>query len=203
MFSDASSTGYGGFVSGAKYTACSGNWTEAEARESSTWRELQAVQKILPRLISSLERKSVRWNTDNKNVVTILTGGSMKPSLQYIAVQIFNYLIDHDIIIFPEWIPRQLNVRADLLSRQPYYDSDDWQISDVMFSILDNAWGPFTVDRFATDFNAKCVHFNSKTWSERTETVDSLTVNWAGEMNWVVPPLQLSEKCALKRQMGL
>lgn len=89
------------------------------------------------------------------------------------------------------WIPRELNKYADLLSRQSQSDCDDWQISLELFSVLNAKWGPFTVDRFASDYNAKCARFNSRSWVKGTEAVNSLTVDWAGELNWLVPPPKL------------
>ena len=34
-------------------------------------------------------------------------------------------------------------------------DYDHWQVSPSVFSILDNTWGPHTVDRFASPSNAQ------------------------------------------------
>ena len=54
--------------------------------------------------------------------------------------------------------------------------------------MIDSMWGPFTVDRFATCYNPKCVRFNSCFWNPNCEGVDTYTISWAGENNWVVPP---------------
>ena len=43
----------------------------------------------------------------------------------------------------------------------------------------------------ATPYNRKCVRFNSRVWFPDTEAVDSFSVCWAGEMNWIVPPPRL------------
>ena len=61
-------------------------------------------------------------------------------------------------------------------------------MSDSIFQELNRAWGPHTVDRFATDSNAKCGRFNSKIWVPGTEGVNSFSVMWSGEINWCVPP---------------
>ena len=47
VYSDASETGYGGYV--VEHGACVsyGQWTEREADQSSTWRELAAVLQML------------------------------------------------------------------------------------------------------------------------------------------------------------
>ena len=48
--------------------------------------------------------------------------------------------------------------------------------------------GPFTVDRFASWYNAKWVRFNSRFWNPGCEAVDTFAQDWVGENNWVVPP---------------
>ena len=57
-----------------------------------------------------------------------------------------------------------------------------------MFQWLNTLWVPFTVDRFATWYNTKCIRFNSRFWNPGSEGVDAFIQNWQGENNWVVPP---------------
>ena len=45
--SDASSTGYGGYVLELGPHVAHGEWSESEASQSSTWRELKAVYQVL------------------------------------------------------------------------------------------------------------------------------------------------------------
>ena len=68
VYSDASETGYGGYV--VEHGTCSsfGQWTESEAQQSSTWRELAAVLQVLRGVASKLTNHRVRWFTDNQNV---------------------------------------------------------------------------------------------------------------------------------------
>lgn len=54
---------------------------------------------------------------------------------------------------------REQNKIADNLSR--YSDCDDWGIHSDVFEELDALWGTHTLDRFATDYNSKCIRFNS------------------------------------------
>ena len=60
-----------------------------------------------------------------------------------------------------------------------------------MFQQLSCIWEEFTVDRFATTYNTKCIRFNSNIWVPGTEAVDAFSVNWSGEMNWIVQPPRL------------
>ena len=78
------------------------------------------------------------------------------------------------------WIPRHLNLKADLLSR--CYDSDDWSIADEIFDNLYARFGPFSIDRFATCYNTKCTKFNSKWFHTQAEVMNALLQNWDEEI---------------------
>ena len=168
-----------------------GRWSRLEAMESSTWRELKAVYYVLCALADKLRQEHIRWKVDNMNVVHILHNGSMKKKLQLILLDIWHFSDENNIVIAPKWVPRSCNIQADLLSRLPYEDADDWKINFLLFRRLNSVWGPYTVDRFATSYNTKCRRFNSKIWFADSEAVDSFTVNWHAENNWLVPPPKL------------
>ena len=67
-----------------------GQWSEHEALQSSTWRELTAVLRVLMAVAARLMNFHVRWFTDNQNVARILLVGSKKPLLQAIALKVFS-----------------------------------------------------------------------------------------------------------------
>ena len=75
--------------------------------------------------------------SDNQNVVRILYIGSKKVHLQSVALKIFSLSVCAQIKIEAKWIPRELNLKADLLSG--LVDLDDWILNPVMFAELDRA----------------------------------------------------------------
>ena len=87
-----------------------------------------------------------------------------------------------------QWIPRSLNERADLLSR--FVDKDDWCVNPSVFRLVDARWGPHTIDRFTSYYNAQLPRFNSK-FASGCSGVDALVQDWSGENNWVCPPVGL------------
>ena len=115
--------------------------------------------------------------------------GSKKPKLQTEALRIFRIAVKHSIRLEPEWIPREKNQVADYLSH--LIDYDDWGLNQEIFDIIDDAWGPHTVDRFANEYNAKLVRYNSRYWAKGTEAVDAFTVDWSMENNYWCPPIYL------------
>ena len=164
-----------------------GAWTMFERSKSSTWREAEAVKRVIVSSVEKLRGKRVKVFSDNKNVQSVLEVGSTKEELQSIASEV-NDFCDHNCIsLSVGWIPRSLNERADHLSRCK--DCDDWEVSKWVFDSLEQKWGTFTVDRFASNYNNKCKRINSKWWVPDTEGVNALHQNWAKpENNWLVPP---------------
>ena len=68
-------------------------------------------------------------------------------------------------------------------------DPDDWEITDSFFEHLDELWGPFTIDRFASSNNNKAERFNSKYAVPDTEAVDAFTQDQRFDNNLLVPPV--------------
>ena len=162
VYSDASDTGYGGYVVENGPCVAYGQWTEHEAKQTSTWRELTAALKVLMAVAAKLMNLRVRWFTDNQNVARILLVGSKKPLLQVVALKVFSLAVQYQIRLEPEWIPRELNKKADYLSH--IIDYDDWKLNPLVFAELDDAWGPHSVDRFASFHNCQVDRFNSSCW---------------------------------------
>ena len=173
-----------------------GSWLEHEVENSSTWRELEALHRVLRSNICYLCNSHVYMYTDNANLVCILKSGSNIETLQCISLKIYDVCRDNTIQYTPVWIPRKCNATADYLSR--CLDSDDWSIAEDLYKLLDNRWGPHTIDRFASHYNAKCDRFNSKWWVPGTEAIDCFSQSWSGEINWLVPPPSRVLECIHK-----
>ncbi|VDI66658.1 Hypothetical predicted protein [Mytilus galloprovincialis] len=166
-----------------------GMWVESERSNSSTWKELSAVKKVLLSLINIISGKKVKWFTDNQNVVSIVSKGSTKTILQNLALDIFSACLKYNVNIDIVWIPRTLNEKADFLSR--IVDHDDWGISYYIFQLIESLWGPHEVDWFASDHNFKLLVFYSRFWNENSSGIDAFTVDWYGVNGLFVPPVFL------------
>ena len=160
VYSDASDTGYGDYLVAHGNLVANGQRAKDEAKQSSTWRELQAVRLVLESFLTLLKNERVRWFSDNQNVVRIVQYGSRIPELQSKALAIFSLSVKNLIKIEPEWIPREKNKLADYLSR--LVDYDDWMLNPEVFNIIDMAWGPHDVDGFVNSVNNQLVRFNSR-----------------------------------------
>ena len=97
-----------------------------------------------------------------------------------------------DVTLHPRYIRSAANVWADSLSRLP--PRDEWWVSRWVFTRLDKAWGPHTVDRFSSACNAQVPRFNGAWGEEAAEGVDAFAQpasHWCQEINWCVPPVGL------------
>ncbi|CAC5416181.1 unnamed protein product [Mytilus coruscus] len=74
------------------------------------------------------------------------------------------------------WIPRSKNTKADYISKM--IDIEDCGTNKEFFKLVDDMWGPHTVDRFASNLNKKLPRCNSKFWNPGVEAVDAFTQNW-------------------------
>ena len=96
--------------------------------KSSTWRELEAVNRTLRSVIGYLNGKVVRVYTDNTNVPHILRVGSRKRILHE---KVHKLWLQNSVKMNAVWILRVSNDKADSLSRKS--DCDDWEIEDFYF----------------------------------------------------------------------
>ena len=107
VYSDASSTGYGGYLVEHGNKMANGQWSESESKQSSTWHEIKAVTLVFEPFQSKLENERVRWFTNNQNMVRIIQHGSRIPALQAEAFDNFSVCVKNHIHIEPEWILRE------------------------------------------------------------------------------------------------
>jgi len=79
VFCDASGAGFGD-SDGSDVIGC---WSETECLLSSTWRELEAVYRVLHSSVKTIEGHDVDVNTNNTHVCSILKTGSRKRYLRF------------------------------------------------------------------------------------------------------------------------
>lgn len=90
VFSDASSTGFGGYVVELGKEVAQGQWSEEEVGMSAAWRELKAVYNVLVSFAPKLQGHKIKWFTDNQSVKYIITNGSRKAHLPDGAISILS-----------------------------------------------------------------------------------------------------------------
>lgn len=193
-WADASSNGGAAIVSySGKSKHVIMNFEYPEVIESSTFRELRAIELGVASFVREMGHSIVKFYTDNQGAVSIVRNGSSNLKLQAIAERIYEMCQRHSITLEIEWIPRDINNVADYYSRN--FDWDDWRITTWIFKLLNETWGPFSIDRFANHVNRKTFRFNSRIWYPDCEAVDAFSQDWKGDKNWLVPPIHLIQRC--------
>ena len=188
MFTDASDHGYGGFIlKRLNKEVCFAKFKDCEKQTSSTHRELLAVKYVLDSFGEMLRNQSIQVNIDNSSACRILSVGSAKPYLRNIAIDVFNFYSRFNFNLIPQWIPREQNELVDYYSR--INDADNWSIDNDSFRFINNLYGPFTVDRFASNLNQKLKCFKSKFYCPGTSHVNAITDDWSNDLNWLCPPM--------------
>jgi len=133
-YSDASSSGWAGYAVQLGNFIAKGAWGTEDAQQSSTFRELKAVRLVLETFARHLQNKECKHRSDNQSTISIMAVGSNKECLQKEATMIYAICRQHGIRLFPEWVPRNLNTRADYWSK--VIDTDDWMLNPVHFREL-------------------------------------------------------------------
>ena len=122
-FSDASNVACGAYLVGTDEVSHRMR-SPCEAEKSSTWRELKAVHFALTSFKDSVQGKSVKWHSDNQGAVRIVDIGSPNAELHSIALDFFDFCRNFNVRFVPQWVPRELNACADVISN--IIDFDDW-----------------------------------------------------------------------------
>ncbi|CAG8805210.1 17706_t:CDS:1, partial [Cetraspora pellucida] len=58
-----------------------------------------------------------------------------------------------------------------------------------VFELLNQMWGPHTIDRMASEHSTHLARFNSRWHCPTTKVIDCFTQDWRKEINYVCVPL--------------
>ena len=127
--------------------------------------------------------------TDNQNVESIILNRSRKADLHQLALLVFQICVKFSVLLEVTWIPRDLNVRADAISK--LIDHDDYTINDAIFQRIDYSWGPVTVGGYACSYNATVSKFIKRLFQNGCEAVDAFSQDWGHNNNLICSPVCL------------
>ena len=184
---DASSEGWGAVFGGLE---AKGDWNQRISKRSSNYRELLAILMALETFNDHLVDSTVEILSDNSTAgAYVRNKGGPVPDLSQLAMAIWAIAESSQISLVCTHIPGVLNSTADRLSRSP--DIHNWMLHPALFCWLDRRFGPFTIDRFASNLNAQLPRFNTRFWEPNSEGINALAQNWGQESNYANPPWAL------------
>ena len=223
LFSDASDSGYGGYViqpnDNSEFqtvSGASGQQGQRQISQTGSGHDLEEVQTVSG-VWSRLEtEKSSTWR-ELDSVYRVIHSKSDDLSNSIVKVVSDNKNVSHILQVGskkPDLQDIAVNIHEvceqNRISIQPAWvprhqnkvadslsrvaDKDDWGLNKEVFLILQKHFGTYDIDFFATHYNTKCRTFYSKFWCPGTSGVDALSFSWSHENNWLVPPPKLAAR---------
>ena len=171
-----------------------------ERSKSSGQRELITVLRALQQegnFFEKMRGKTIIWLTDSRNLVSFLTKGTMRMTIQEQVLETYKLLAKYQVRIVPVHV-RRSDYRVqweDEGSRE--FDPDGWGVDALCYKELTRNWKP-TVDLFAHTSNTKCKKNYAYGQAQNCAAVNAFTQCWRDELAWMCPPTHLIGD-ALKR----
>ena len=170
---------------------------------TSNMRELTAIRNGLFAFAknASWTNCAIRVRSDNLTAVSYVNKmGGRVASLSRIAEQIHSFCLSRRISLTALYLPGELNVEADALSRI----EADWSqamLAPTLFRMIDAVWGPHQLDCFASATNAQLEHYVSLRIDTDCLYPDFLGHPWPERFNcWAFPPYILLPRLLSKIQ---
>ena len=191
---DASKTGWGGVCGTLE---ASGTWSKDVSFQPSNYRELLAILKSIQSFQNVLRKSSVQVLSDNITAVAHINNlGGVTPLMSRLMTTLFVTCHELGIVLSARYLAGRLNGHADGLSRilTPY----EWMLHPKLFQVIQDMWGPHTVDRFASGLMCQLPRYNSLYLDPNTEGVVAMMQDWRGENNFVNAPFWMLTKIMRK-----
>lgn len=183
---DASGYGWGAVLN--RTVPARGFFSLTEQQDHINVQELMALDKALDCFPMVTGPGVLRLRLDSTVSVAVMNNMTTRsPALMAVLTSVSNKLSARGLRAEASWLSSVANAHADKLSRDK--DSSDWTLNAGVFRQLDAAWGPLTVDRFATAENSRLPRFNSLVASAGTKGINGWSQPWSGENNYVCPLL--------------
>ena len=197
LYTDASKQGWGATKDG---TSTGGMWLDSELSEHINVLELKAALFGLKALCAQLSNTCIKLMTDNSTTVASINKmGSTKVACNNVARQIWLWCLERDIFLLAAHIPGIDNITADEESRKDR-SSAEWKLEKGVFLEVENKFGPFCVDLFASRVNAQTDIFVA--WKPDPEAwmVNAFSINWDLKGLYCFPPFILISRILSKVQ---
>ena len=152
-------------------------------------RELSGVKLTVKAALPSLRGRVVLVETDNKVTQAYINHlGGRSPFLNTIAQDLWSMCYQAQILLVAVHRPTKANVRPDRLSRWKH-DHTDIRLNPKVFNMIDQRYGPHSVDLFATRDNRLLDRFVSWRPDPSVIAVDGFMFSLKGENPYCFPPV--------------
>lgn len=196
IFSDASLTGWGVCCNKIR----SHGWWDAEEQvEHINLLELKAAFYGLKCFAKDLRSCELLLRVDNTTALSYINkmGSIQYPKLSNLCRKIWQWCEERDLWIFASYIKSSENTDADVESRI-ISEETEWELNNREYRIIENKFGKFDIDLFATNINAKCPKFLSWHRDPDALAVDAFTVCWSQYYFYAFPPFSVISRVLRK-----
>ena len=149
----------------------------------------------------SVKRPYICFSIDNHTAMSHINklGGNRSQKLSNLAIELWNYALNRNLIISAIHIPGKLNVLADHKSRS-FKDSTEWMLNPSIFSGVVARLGQPDIDLFASRVNHQIPE--SVSWRPEPNVVatDAFSLTWNYHLSYLFPQLSRIPLCLKKIQ---
>ncbi len=195
--SDASGRQWGCFCDGE---SALNYFSQSEQEFSINVKELLAVKYALRCFQDKLHHKHILVLCDNTAAISYVKdmGGTKHGLMNQIAIDIWNWAIEHSVWISVTHIAGIDNTLADTASRTDYNPRTEWSLKQEVFDEIVAQFGPVDIDLFASNLNNKLPRYVSWQRDPFSEHVDAFTLDWSNLNVYVFPPFSILNRVVRK-----
>ena len=198
LWTDASLSGWGAHTQGWQ---ANGLWSADESLLHINVLEIRAVMMALLALSPPPPRGSVlALQGDNVTALAYLRnqGGTQSRSCLLEARRVLLWAEERDILLLPRFVPGELNVQADALSRKGSVLQSEWVLLPEVCRALWKLWATPLVDLFASSRNNRLPVFCSPLPEPEAWGTDAFLQDWRGLDLYAYPPTKVLGKVVQK-----
>ena len=196
VYVDSSSLGFGIYLSDGQMH--SGEWDNQLKKNHINFLELKTFLLALEKFVNIFNNKNITFRSDNNTAVCYFNkkGGTTSKKLCMLAVEIWKFMLLHNISAVAEYLAGSDNCAADYLSR--ISQNHEYSLDSFSFEIL-ASWTPFKLDMdlFASKDNKKLSKYVSIYHDKEAVAEDSFSFCWPSNI-YCFPPIPLLNKCVSK-----
>ena len=198
IFCDSSKIGWGAHLDSI---LIGGRWLKKEASSHINFLELKAAFLAFQALVPSVKGPNVCFGIDNRTAISHINklGGTQSQKLSNLAIELWNYALNRNLIISAIHVPGKLNVLADQKSRI-FKDLIEWMLSPRIFRRVVARLGHPDIDLFALRVNHQIPEFVLWRPEPNAVATDAFNLTWNYHLSYLVPPFSLIPVCLRKIQ---
>jgi len=190
---DASLQGWGAHCQGV---STGGRWSPSEATSHINYLELLAGSLAIKSFTKNRVKAQVLLLMDNVTAISYINkmGGTHSQLLSHLSKDLWDWCLEHNILVKAQHIPGVLNTEADRESRV-FIDSSDWKLNPSLFQCLLQAWGPLEIDLFASRLTYQLEQYVSWRPDPQALFTDAFSLDWNKYRAYAFPPFALIGRC--------